>query len=149
MIFEKFDEKSLEELLKRNGITADRNYLLATRHRGLVEGTVKLFVNGIYNMLDAGVLYLLVFCENDIIFTKLTKDLIDLIKNKEVIYFQRFHKKEIDSFSVSTKLTKHLISWNSKGKEYSFEIDKFQGIYGFVKENFRYLKENNFNIKGE
>lgn len=35
-------------------------------------------------------------------------------------------------------------NWKFGDECYSFEVDKFQGIFGFVKENFNHLQEIDF-----
>lgn len=143
LLFNDFDKNKIVELLHNNNIPEENNYLLVTKHRTAVENITKLFINNTYNAIDASLQYLLVFTSDAIYEAKISGDFLDFIKRGE-ISFNKYKHNEIRDFNVIKKMTKQIISWKSSGKIYSYEVDKFQGIYGFVKENFNYLQKNNF-----
>lgn len=146
MIFEKFDNVKLEKLIVDNGIIPNKNYLLATKNRNFIEGVFKLFINNIYNSIDASLQYLLIFDYDSIYITKISTGLLESVDEMEFT-FRKFNHDEIESFNVTTEISKHIISWCFLGKQYAFEIDKPQGVYSFVTDNFNYLTEQNFNFK--
>lgn len=143
IIFNNFDENKIVELLHKNNIHEKNNYLLVTKHRTAKEGLVKLIINNTYNAIDASLQYLLVFSNDAIYETKISGELLDFLERKD-ISFNKYKHNEISDFDVVKKMTKYIISWKVEDKTFSYEVDKFQGIYGFVKENFNHLEKNNF-----
>ncbi|MBU0278666.1 MULTISPECIES: hypothetical protein [unclassified Gemella] len=143
LLFNDFDKSKIIELLQNNNIPEENNYLIVTKNRSIKEGLIKLLINSTYNAIDASLQYLLVFTSDAIYEARISGEVLDFLKRGE-ISFNKYKHNEISDFNIEKKMTKHIISWKAGGKIYSYEVDKFQGIYGFVKENFNYLQENNF-----
>lgn len=138
LIFNDFNKNSIEELLKKNNIAVDNNYLLVTKNRGIKEGIMKLLVNNTYNAIDGSRQYLLVFTSEAIYETKVSG------LKREEITFNKYKHDEISNFNLKRKFTKYIISWQVGSKNYAYEVDKFQGIYSFIKHNFNDLQNKNF-----
>lgn len=143
LLMNEFNKDSIVKLLQKNDISVDNNYLLVTKHRSIGEDVVKLLINNVYNAIDASSQYLLVFTKDAIYETKVSGDLLDF-KEREDVLFNKYDHSKISDFHVEQKMTKHIISWKVGNQVYAYEVGNFQGVYGFVSENFKHLQETQF-----
>lgn len=143
LLFNDFDEHKIVEYLHKNNMLVSNNYLLVTKQRSIKEGLLKLFINNTYNAMDASLQFLLIFTSDAIYEAQISGDLLDFM-NRGELSFNVYQHTDIRHFKMTEKMTKYVLSWDVLGKSYAYEVDKFQGIYGFVKENFKALQKNNF-----
>lgn len=134
LLFNNLDEVRVK--IKEN-FGNDSSYLFAIKHNSFGKGILKLFLSDVYYVMDSSRTFILNFTEKGIY----EKEISNSIKGDFIL--MPWH--EIESFDIDEKSNKAFINFSHLGKKISYEISFKGRMCEDNMNNFKSLKENNWN----